>query len=70
MKCAQCESKGLKSRVIAWQSTVTIVDSYQVYDEEGEPIKTSKNPNVETQHYSCTNGHHFSTKNGKLDIIY
>ena len=55
MKCPECEKENKKSFVYIGYATSTCMCINQFYDEEGK--HHYHNPNITTQHYTCSNEH-------------
>ena len=59
MKCHECIKEGRTSKLYSNGSTVTLMAFTPYYDEDG--AYHSHDPNKRTNHYTCGNGHRFST---------
>jgi hypothetical protein len=55
MKCFQCETNGLKSKIYIGMSSSTCMSVYAYYDEDRN--YHSHNGNIYTTAYSCSNLH-------------
>ena len=64
MKCSQCETNGLKSKIYIGGSTSTAMLADIYFDEDGN--YHSHNGNSYTTEYCCTNGHLWKSSLPKL----
>jgi hypothetical protein len=55
MICTQCHDEGRRSKVYDEGSTMTLLAAQTFYDEDGN--KHFHDPNGQTTHYRCSNGH-------------
>jgi len=59
MKCPECVSEGKKSIVYPGSSSTTLMGFQRYYDEDG--VFHEHDPNDIQSHYSCGNGHQWTT---------
>lgn len=59
MKCPECVKAGTPSRVLVGGSSSTCMYCAPHYDEEG--VYHFHDANTITSHYSCSNGHSWTT---------
>lgn len=58
MKCPECETSGLRSRVTIHGGSSTCIGWSPFCDEDG--VFHSHDPNTHTSGFSCSNGHYWS----------
>lgn len=60
MRCEKCIEQGLKSTIIIFPGSTTLMWSTPYYDEKGR--LHDHNPNWSTTDYRCSNGHEWRVR--------